>query len=123
MTVYPLHDHLPRHGINLTQGINRHAFLCIAVNKTLSESSEITGDIEKMKQIQKLAEEKLQEILAARLFFSIGDKEIIIRECVRKAINVVTAFKDIIGSAISAELCARLAWAGIISILRLHADA
>lgn len=72
---------------------------------------------EKLKQIQKLAEEKLQNIPEARLSFSIGDKAIAVREVVRKTISVITAFKDVIGSAISAEPCAGLAWAGIMSIL------
>ncbi|OBT63596.1 hypothetical protein VE03_07330 [Pseudogymnoascus sp. 23342-1-I1] len=90
-----------------------------AANKTLPESSGITSGSEKLKQIQELAEKKLQKIPEARVSFSIGDKEIVVREVVRKTISVVTAFKDIIGSAISAEPCAGLAWAGIMSILPL----
>ncbi|KFY82137.1 hypothetical protein V500_10793 [Pseudogymnoascus sp. VKM F-4518 (FW-2643)] len=90
-----------------------------AANKALPKSSGNTSGTEKLKQIQKLAEEKLQKIPEARLSFSIGDEEIVVREVVRKTISVVTAFKDIIGSAISAEPCAGLAWAGIMSILPL----
>lgn len=97
-----------------------HANRCalrVAANKALPKSSGNTSGTEKLKQIQKLAEEKLQKIPETRLSFSIGDKEIVVREVVRKTISVVTAFKDIIGSAISAEPCAGLAWAGIMSIL------
>ena len=94
-----------------------HCALCIAAKNALSESSRNTSGTEKLKQIQKLAEEKLHKIPEARLSFSIGDKEIVVREVVQKTISMVTAFKDIIGSAISAEPCAGLAWAGIMSIL------
>lgn len=91
--------------------------LYIAADKSLPEPRGVTYGAEKLKQIQKLAEEKLQNIPEARLSFSIGDKAIVVREVVRKTISVITAFKDVIGSAISAEPCAGLAWAGIMSIL------
>jgi ADP-ribosylglycohydrolase len=84
---------------------------------TLPEPSQTTSGAEKLKQIQKLAEEKLQKLPEARLSFAIGNTEIVVREVVQKSISVVTAFKDILGAAISAEPCAGLAWAGIMSIL------
>jgi Na+/H+ antiporter NhaB len=73
--------------LSLTPGINFYALLHIAANKTLPESSESTTRTEKLKQIQELAEKKLQEIPAARLSSSMGDDEIVVREVLRKAIS------------------------------------
>ncbi|KAB5522880.1 hypothetical protein GE09DRAFT_1154464 [Coniochaeta sp. 2T2.1] len=90
-----------------------------AAKKASLESGGITEGTEKLNQIQELAQEKLQKLPEARLSFSIGDKRIVVRDAVRKTISAVTAFKDVISSAISAEPGAGLAWAGIMSILPL----
>lgn len=79
-------------------------------------------DTKQLELIQKLAKEKLEKLSEAQLSFSIGKKKIVTREAVRKAIKVVSTFKDVVSSAISAEPHAALAWAGVMAILPVSVD-
>lgn len=89
------------------------------MNKAFPDSGArgFTGGTEKLKQVQELAQRKLDKLREARLSFSIGEKTIVVRDVVRKTIGYVTTFKEVISTAISAEPGAGLAWAGIMSIL------
>lgn len=81
---------------------------------------EISGssqDVQRLKQIQKLAEKKLEELPENRTSFSVGGKRIIIRESIQKAIRTITQFKALISGAVSAEPHAALAWACILGVL------
>ncbi|KAF5613093.1 hypothetical protein F25303_14271 [Fusarium sp. NRRL 25303] len=73
--------------------------------------------IARLKQIQKLAEKKLEELPENRTSFSVGGKRIIIRESIQKAIRTITQFKALISGAVSAEPHAALAWACILGVL------
>ncbi|KAF4987650.1 hypothetical protein FDECE_15346, partial [Fusarium decemcellulare] len=75
------------------------------------------GDIGQLKLIQRTAEEKLEKLPEAQLAFKIRGKQIVVRQAVVKAIQVITAFKPIISGAVSAEPHAALAWAGVMTVL------
>ncbi|KAJ4039148.1 hypothetical protein NW756_009737 [Fusarium oxysporum] len=77
-----------------------------------------TGDdMGRLKLVQEIAEDKLEDIPGARLSFQIRDRPIVVRQGVVKAIRVVNAFKPIISGAVAAEPHAALAWAGISTVL------
>ncbi|KAF5555557.1 NACHT WD40 domain-containing protein [Fusarium mexicanum] len=81
------------------------------------EISDSSQGVHRLKQIQKLAEKKLEELPENRTSFSIGGKRIILRESVQKAIRTITQFKALISGAVSAEPHAALAWACILGVL------
>jgi N-terminal domain of NWD NACHT-NTPase len=68
-------------------------------------------------QLKKLVDLKLQALQDARLKITVRGKEIVVREQVSKIFHAIISAKDIIGSAISAEPCAALAWAGVLVVL------
>jgi hypothetical protein len=70
-----------------------------------------------LRTIQKIAEKKLAAFGDARLSVTIGDKPIIVRESIIKAVEVVNSFKTLISGAVAAEPTAALAWAGISTAL------
>ena len=77
----------------------------------------ITRGPKELKKIQALAQNKLEELPEARLSFAVGNKQVVVCEAVRKTVDVVTVFKDIINLVVSAEPCSSLARGGIMAIL------
>ncbi|KAG4259133.1 hypothetical protein FPRO03_13068 [Fusarium proliferatum] len=81
------------------------------------EMSGSSQDVHRLKQIQKLAEKKLEQLPKNRTSFSIGGRRITIREAAQKVIRTITQFKALISGAVSAEPHAALAWACILGVL------
>ncbi|KAF4448098.1 WD domain-containing [Fusarium albosuccineum] len=86
-------------------------------NLTGVSSAAVDEGIDRLKLIQRTAEEKLEKLPEAQLAFKIRDKQIVVRQAIVKAIQVITAFKPIISGAVSAEPHAALAWAGVMTVL------
>lgn len=81
-------------------------------------SPEISGNnSDELAQIQKMANGMLDTLSHTHLSFSIRGKTIVVQDQVRELVKVVLAFKDVIGSAISAEPHATLAWAAVLVAL------
>ena len=72
---------------------------------------------ERLTRIQILAKEKLEKLPEARTSFTVGQKRIVVREYVQKAVQTIKQFKTIITGALSAEPHAALAWACILGVL------
>ncbi len=47
----------------------------------------------------------------------VGERELVVKHQVRKIVHIVLSVKDFIGSAVSADPHAALAWAGVLVIL------
>jgi len=75
------------------------------------------GDIDRGVQLQKLVDQKLQDIQDSRLKITVSGKEIVVKEQVCKVVHAILSAKDFIGSAVSAEPHAALAWAGVLVVL------
>lgn len=67
--------------------------------------------------MHRLLERKLKEVQNARLKITLQGREIVVREQVRKIVQAILSAKDFIGSAVSAEPQAALAWVGVLVIL------
>lgn len=78
-------------------------------------------DLKRLDKIQSVAERKLTDLssdnTSNRLSLSIGGKQIVVRDAIRKVVTAISNFKDIIGAAVSAEPHASLVWAGVMTIL------
>lgn len=136
-SIPPLGSNLWAEAYNTLKADPEHSRLLVDFKKYLSKDGtaeldadgELLGangtgeDTKQLELIQKLAKEKLEKLSEAQLSFSIGKKKIVTREAVRKAIKVVSTFKDVVSSAISAEPHAALAWAGVMAILPLLENA
>jgi uncharacterized protein YlzI (FlbEa/FlbD family) len=81
------------------------------------EISSSSQSVQRVKEIQKMAENKLEKLPENRTSFSISGKGVIVRESVQKAIRTITQFKPLISGAVSAEPHAALAWACILGVL------
>jgi hypothetical protein len=68
-------------------------------------------------QIKKLIDLKLKAVENARLTVTVGGEEIVVKEQVRKLVHTILSAKDYIGSVVSAEPHAALAWAGVLVFL------
>lgn len=68
-------------------------------------------------QLQNLVDRKLQDVQKAQLKITVSGKEVVVREQVRKVVHAILSAKDAIGSAVTAEPHAALAWAGVLVIL------
>ena len=53
----------------------------------------------------------------AQLKIKVGEHEVVVKDQVRKIVHAVLSVKDFIGSAVSADPYAALAWAGVLVIL------
>ncbi|OBS29574.1 hypothetical protein FPOA_03512 [Fusarium poae] len=84
------------------------------VSATTPSSS---GGLARLKDIQRLAQKKLEVVNQGHTFFFVRGKRIVVREAVQKAIQQVTQFKAIINGAVSAEPHAALAWACVLGVL------
>jgi hypothetical protein len=81
------------------------------------------GSAEREKQLKNLLDLKLQALKDSRFKFTIGQKEVIVREQVNKIVGALIYAKDAIGPAVSAEPHAALAWAGVSILLPVRPDA
>ncbi|KAF5642268.1 WD domain protein [Fusarium tjaetaba] len=93
------------------------AYVQKAGDNDREDISRTSHGVERLKEIQKLAEKKLEELPENRTSFVIGGKRIVVRESVQKAIRTITQFKALISGAVSAEPHAALAWACILGVL------
>lgn len=60
---------------------------------------------------------KIKVVEARRLTITLGSTNIVVREQICQAVHRVIAVKDFISTAVSGELHAALAWAGLMVIL------
>jgi hypothetical protein len=81
------------------------------------------GSAEREEQLRNLLDLKLQALKDSRFKFTIGQKEVIVREQVNKIVSAVIYAKESIGPAISAEPHAALAWARVSILLPVRLDA
>ncbi|KAH7242544.1 hypothetical protein BKA59DRAFT_481002 [Fusarium tricinctum] len=93
------------------------AYLQKAGDEGREEISSSSQSVQRVKDIQKMAENKLENLPENRTSLSIGGKRVIVRESVQKAIRTITQFKPLISGAVSAEPHAALAWACILGVL------
>ncbi|PMD14340.1 WD40 repeat-like protein [Hyaloscypha hepaticicola] len=70
-------------------------------------------------QLQRLVKDKLDAVRKAQWKITVGGEDIVVRDQVSKVVRKIVTFKDAIGTAVSAEPHAALAWAGVIAILPL----
>ncbi|KAI1457972.1 hypothetical protein F4805DRAFT_152247 [Annulohypoxylon moriforme] len=89
----------------------------------LDGADEIGKDTQQLQSIQQLAKKKLEKFTESQFTFSIRGRRIVARELLRKAVNVISRFRDAVSSAISAEPHAAMAWLGIMIILPLVENA
>ncbi|KAF5670516.1 hypothetical protein FHETE_4423 [Fusarium heterosporum] len=75
------------------------------------------GDKNRLKNIQQIAKEKLNDLSEAQLSFAIGKRSIVVRDSIVKTVKVINTLKPIISGAVAAEPSAGLAWAGVTTIL------
>jgi hypothetical protein len=75
------------------------------------------GSADREERLAKQVDLKLQAVEDARLKFTIGKKEVIVKEQVDKIACAILFAKDFIGSAVSMEPYVALAWAGISTLL------
>ncbi|KAG5808847.1 hypothetical protein H9Q74_003885 [Fusarium xylarioides] len=85
--------------------------------KVSGDPSMATGDSGRLKTIQKIAEETLEKLSDAHLYFEIRGQPIVVRESILKAVQVINMLKPIISGAVATEPSAALAWAGVTTIL------
>ncbi|PYH92523.1 WD40 repeat-like protein [Aspergillus ellipticus CBS 707.79] len=71
----------------------------------------------RQKCLQKLVRERLNSLEDGRLRFTIGGKQIVMKDKVDKAVSTIMSFKDIITTAVSAEPHAALAWGCVTAIV------
>lgn len=62
-------------------------------------------------------DQKLKAMQANQLKITVGGKDVVVKEQVRKVVHAILCAKDYIGVAISAEPHAALAWAGVLFVL------
>lgn len=73
--------------------------------------------VDRKEQLQQLVDRKLQDMQDSRLKITMGGKEVVVKELVGKIVRVIISAKSLIGSAVSAEPHAALAWAGVLAVL------
>ncbi|KAF5617279.1 WD domain protein [Fusarium tjaetaba] len=86
-------------------------------NGTLLDSLVNPPSQQEDSPIQKIARTALDDLESARLAFRIGDRDIVVREQVKKTLDFLTSFKSVIGAAAAAEPAASLAWTGVMAVL------
>ena len=89
----------------------------VAIKAGVQAFADSVGGEDRAQRLQKLAKDKLDGIQKAQLKVTVGGKEIVVKDQVRKLVHTILTFKDFIGNAISAEPHAALAWAGVVIIL------
>ena len=68
-------------------------------------------------RLQGLVDHRLHDVQNAQLKIKVGECELVVKDQVRKIVHTVLSVKDFIGSAVSADPHAALAWAGVLVIL------
>jgi hypothetical protein len=74
-------------------------------------------DVGREVQLQEPVGRKLKEVQKSRLKITVSGKEIVVKEQVGKVVHIILSIKDFIGSAVSTEPHAALAWAGVLVVL------
>lgn len=74
-------------------------------------------------QLQHLVERRLADIQQTRMQFTVGGRDIIVKDQARRVIHAILSVKDFISSAVSSEPHAALAWAGILVLLNVSSPA
>ncbi|KAF4631978.1 hypothetical protein G7Y89_g6154 [Cudoniella acicularis] len=89
------------------------------VKRTLPNAGQISsvGGIDRAAQLQKLVDCKLQDINNSRIKITVSGKEVVVKDQVRKIVTAILSAKDFIGSVVSSEPHAALAWAGVLIAL------
>jgi hypothetical protein len=75
------------------------------------------GGANREEELQKLVDRKLQDMQNSRLKITVSGKEVVVKEKVSKIVHGILSAKRFIGSAVSAEPHAALAWAGVLIVL------
>ncbi|WEW56389.1 hypothetical protein PRK78_001832 [Emydomyces testavorans] len=73
-------------------------------------------------RLRALVDDRLQEIEDCRLKLTVAGKEIVVRDQVNRAIQLILSVKDVIGAAVSSEPHGSLAWAGALVLINLLAN-
>ncbi|OCK75173.1 hypothetical protein K432DRAFT_274329, partial [Lepidopterella palustris CBS 459.81] len=81
------------------------------------QQADGVGGADRQVQLQELVNHKLQGMQNAQLKIVVSGKEVVVKEQVRKVVHAILSAKDFIGSAVSAEPHAALAWAGVLVVL------
>lgn len=89
----------------------------ISANAKVQLSANCARGEARAQQLENLVKNKLDAIQKAQLTVTVGGEAIIVKDQVRKVVHTILSFKDFIGTAISAEPHAALAWAGVVIIL------
>lgn len=85
--------------------------------KASKKENAKAGADDQQLRLQKMVDEKVQVLRDSRLKFTLGGKEVIVKEQVGKIVRVIISAKDFIGAAISSDPHAALAWAGVLVVL------
>lgn len=102
-----------------------------AFEKYLAESqNQASSDLQReegtqrQKTIQKLAQDKLDELSRKHQGskVTVWGQEIVLRKQIQKSIKVILIFKDVIALAVSACSGAALAWSGTLVVLQVSAQ-
>src|SRR5438046_7551610 len=117
--------------------INKVRLLFLVINKAYAEGKDTctdtlrkpaftsrevptidgVGGADRQVQLQKLVDCKLEDMQNAQLKITVGRKEVVVKEQVRKVVHAILSAKNCIGSAVVAEPHAALAWAGVLVVL------
>ncbi|KAH8422457.1 uncharacterized protein LDX57_000212 [Aspergillus melleus] len=68
-------------------------------------------------RLQSIMEHRLQEIKNSQTTFHLAGKEIVVRDQVRRAVDLILSVQGVVTSAVSSEPHAALAWAGALVLL------
>jgi hypothetical protein len=71
------------------------------------------------RRLQRLVQQRLSDIEASRLGFTVGGKRLLVREQAGKIVHAIISVKDVISAAVVAEPHAALAWAGVLVFLNV----
>ncbi|KAJ5364524.1 uncharacterized protein N7496_010237 [Penicillium cataractarum] len=105
----------------LEQVNSEHPKLVESYRKILLQQTPVGGELPSDSDydllLGDLIKTRFQEIEKAQLKFTIYGREIIVREQVRRTVNIILTAKDFISTAVSSEPHAALAWAGVLVLL------
>lgn len=91
-----------------------------ALTTVVASTTAVLGHVgtpKRQEQMAAIMKKKLQDEEDARLKIQLGNKTVMFRDQIEKAVKVVTFAKDFITSAVSSDPHASLAWSGICVLL------
>ena len=89
----------------------------VSGNTSVQPSVHSARGEDRAQQLKNLVNDKLDAIQKAQLTVTIRGEKIVVKDKVREIVHTIISFKDFIGTAVSAEPHAALAWAGVVIIL------